>query len=112
MNNAREIKKVYKRLNGLIRIAEKKQVHGGEIDKIVGKQVERNVKMAKRIIGEEIVECEHCEYYYELPDAIDCGHISLETASNMLREGATGYCSLLNIGTFTNGYCHMAERKR
>ena len=112
MNNMRELKKVYKRIGGLVRIAEKKQTHGGEIDKIVGRQVERNLKMVKRIISEEIVECGCCEYYYELPDAIDCGHISLETASDMLREGTTGYCSLMNIGTFTSGYCHMAEKRR
>lgn len=106
------MKRVYLRIGGLVRIARERQAKGSEIDKIVGKQVERNLKMVKRIISEEVIECSGCKFYCELPNAIDDGHISLEAASKMLKEGATGYCLLLKFGTSECGYCHMAERKR
>jgi hypothetical protein len=105
------MKRLNKRLGGLIRIAEKKQAHGGEIDKIVGRQVERNLKMVRRIIAEEIIECRNCEFCWEFPDAIDEGHLSLQTASEMYAAGAECWCGLLKFGTTREGYCHMAARR-
>ena len=106
------MKRVYLRIGGLVRIAKERQAKGSEIDKIVGKQVERNLKMVKRIISEEVIECEKCKFYGKFEDAIDFGLISLEAVSRMREEGATGYCLLLKFGTSECGYCHMAERKR
>ena len=49
------MKKLFIRINGLLHIAEKREKRGSEIDKIVGRQVARNLKMVKKIIKEEIV---------------------------------------------------------
>lgn len=46
------MQKIIKRINGLIKIARKRQENENEQDKLIGKQVERNLKMVKKIIGE------------------------------------------------------------
>ncbi len=43
---------LFKRIDGLIKIARKRQENENEQDKLIGKQVERNLKMVKKIIGE------------------------------------------------------------
>lgn len=48
------MEKVFRRINGLIRIAQKRQQSDNEIDKLIGRQVERNLKMVKKIVAEEI----------------------------------------------------------
>lgn len=50
------MEKVFRRINGLIRIAQKRQQSDNEIDKLIGRQVERNLKMVKKIVAEEIKE--------------------------------------------------------
>ena len=106
------MKNVQRRINGLIRIAEKRQSKGSEIDKIVGKQVERNLKMARRIVEEEIITCNYCVHKREFTDAIDNDLLTLEKASIMYREGAECWCSLLQLGIPKKGFCHLAELDR
>ena len=105
----KNIKNATKRINGLIRIAQKRQENGSEYDKLIGRQVERNLKMAKKIICEEIICCAACKHRRDLPDAIDEGIVSYEEACVMFADGADCVCGLLVIGMQNGSYCSFAE---
>ena len=104
------MKNIIKRIDGLIHIAEKRQMRGSELDKAIGRQVERNLRMAKRIIYEEITTCKDCKYGVEFPQAIDENIVSFLEANKMYCEGADCLCSLLVIGTQNDGYCSRGEK--
>ena len=105
----KNIKNAMKRINGLIRIAQKRQEKGSETDKLIGRQVERNLKMAKKIICQEIICCAACKHRRSVPEAVDEGLVSYEEASDMFREGADCVCGLLVIGMQNGSYCSFAE---
>lgn len=105
----KNIKTAMKRINGLIRIAQKRQEKGSDTDKLIGRQVERNLKMAKKIIGEEIICCAACKHRRSVPEAIDEGLVSYEEASDMFREGADCVCGLLVIEVQNGSYCSFGE---
>lgn len=94
----------------MIHIAEKRQTRGSELDKVIGRQIERNLRMAKRIIYEEITTCQNCKYGMEFPQAIDENMVSFPEANKMYCEGADCLCSLLVIGTQNDGYCSRGEK--
>lgn len=106
------MKKIMKRINGMIRIAQKRQESSqNEVDKLIGRQVERNLKMVKRIIGEEIVQCGQCKYFASANDALECGYINETTAEIMERE-SRGFCTFYtkSFKIPTYGFCHAGER--
>lgn len=104
------MKNVIKRIDGLIHIAEKRQTRGSELDKVIGRQIERNLRMTKRIIYEEITTCKDCKYGVEFPQAIDENIVSFLKANEMYCAGADRLCSLLVIRTQNDGYCSRGEK--
>ena len=103
------MQKLIRRINGLIRIARKRQENGSEQDKLIGRQVERNLKMVKKIIGEEITWCANCKYRMEFEEAMEENLVSPTEASEMYVEGAECVCGLLVIGMKNSGYCSFGE---
>lgn len=103
------MQKLIRRINGLIRIARKRQENGSEQDKLIGRQVERNLKMVKKIIGEEITFCATCKYRMEFEEAMEENLVSPTEASEMYVEGAECVCGLLVIGMKNSGYCSFGE---
>lgn len=106
------MKKIMKRINGMIRIAQKRQESSqNEVDKLIGRQVERNLKMAKRIIGEEIVQCGQCKHFASANDTVECGYLDEAAAEDMEKENR-GFCTLYatSFKTPTDGFCHNGER--
>lgn len=104
------MKTIIKRIDGLIRIAKRRQDNGSDLDKTIGRQLERNLRMTKRIIYEEITTCQSCKYGMEFPQAIDENLVSFLEANEMCCEGAERLCSLLVIGTKNDGYCSRGEK--
>ena len=104
------MKTIIKRIDGLIRIAKRRQENGNELDKTIGRQLERNLRMAKRIIFEEITTCQNCKYGIEFSQEIDENMVSFLEANEMHCEGADRLCSLLVIGTQNDGYCSRGEK--
>ena len=104
------MKNVIKRIDGLIRIARRRQENGSDLDKTIGRQLERNLRMTKRIIYEEITTCQNCKYGIEFPQAIDENTVSFLKANEMYCAGADRLCSLLVIGTQNDGYCSRGEK--
>lgn len=88
------MERLMKRINGLIYIAQKRQVNDSEVGKTIGRQVERNLKMAKKIIGEEIVTCQYCAYAKESSEIKNYGY----------------KCELSNQYERANDYCSRGER--
>ena len=54
------MKRIINSIDRFIGIAEKREEGPGEVDKIVGRQVARNLKMVRKIITEEITCCGEC----------------------------------------------------
>ena len=104
------MKNVIKRIDGLIHIAKRRQENGNESDKTIGRQLERNLRMVKRIIYEEITTCQSCKHGMEFSQAIDDNLVSFLEANEMYCEGADRLCSLLVIGTKNDGYCSRGEK--
>ena len=104
------MKTIIKRIDGLIRIAKRRQENGNELDKTIGRQLERSLRMAKRIIFEEITTCQNCKYGIEFSQAIDENMVSFPEANEMYCEGADRLCSLLVIGSKNDGYCSRGEK--
>lgn len=104
------MKNIIKRIDGLIRIAKKRQENGSDLDKTISRQLERNLRMVKRIVYEEITTCKDCKYGIEFPQAIDENLVSFLEANEMYCEGADCLCSLLVIGTQNDGYCSRGEK--
>ena len=104
------MKTIIKRIDGLIRIAKRRQENGNELDKTIGRQLERSLRMAKRIIFEEITTCQNCKYGIEFSQAIDENMVSFPEANEMYCEGAARLCSLLVIGSKNDGYCSRGEK--
>lgn len=104
------MQKLIKRIDGLIRIARKRQENGGEQDKLIGRQVERNLKMVKKIIGEELTFCANCKYRMEFDEAMEENLVSPTETSEMFAEGADCVCGLLVIGMANSGYCSFGEK--
>lgn len=96
---------IFVRINGLIRIAEKREAKGGEIDKIVGRQVCRNLKMAKKIIKEEICICQQCVDYIPPEEAEKAGYIS-----EMYGE-PVGYCPKHKRAAINTDFCSWGQKK-
>ena len=105
------MKKVFIRINGLLHVAEKREQRGGEIDKIVGRQVARNLKMVKKIIKEEIVHCGQGREFASAQDSVECGYICSGVAE-LLESRGEGYCTYKNRNDIVpiNGFCHRGER--
>lgn len=106
------MKKIMKRINGMIRIAQKRQKSSqNEADKLIGRQVERNLKMVKRIIGEEIVQCGQCKHFASANAALECGYLD-EAAAEAIEKENRGFCTLYanSFKTTTDGFCHAGER--
>lgn len=101
---------LFKRIDGLIRIARKRQENENEQDKLIGKQVERNLKMVKKIIGEEITFCASCKHRRSFEEAIEENIVSYQEAKEMFAEGADCVCGLLVIEKANSGYCSFGER--
>lgn len=101
---------LFKRIDGLIRIAHKRQENENEQDKLIGRQVERNLKMVKKIIGEEITWCANCKYRMEFEEAMEENLVSPTEASEMYAEDAECVCGLLVIGMKNSGYCSFGEK--
>lgn len=53
--------RVTKRINGLLKTAEKMEHSNSYIDQLSGRRIRRNLKMVTRILREEIVLCKDCE---------------------------------------------------
>jgi len=104
------MQKLIKRINGLIKIARKRQEADNEQDKLIGRQVERNLKMVKKIIGEELTFCATCKHRRSFEEAIAENIVSCQEACNMFAEGAECVCGLLVIGMKNYGYCSFGER--
>lgn len=103
------MERLIKRINGLIRIAEKRQKRS-ELDKAIGLAMERGLRIVKQIIFEEITPCEACKYKAEFPQAIDEGFITFLEANKMYCEGAECLCCLFGIGTGHDDYCSRGEK--
>lgn len=105
------MKKVFIRINGLLHIAEKREQRGNEIDKIIARQVTRNLKMVKKILKEEIVQCGQCREFASPQDAVECGYVCSGVAE-LLESREEGYCTYKNRNDIVplNGYCHRGER--
>ncbi len=101
---------LFKRINGLIKIARKRQENGNEQDKLIGRQVERNLKMVKKIIGYELTFCANCKYRMEFDEAMEENLVSPTEASEMFAEGADCVCGLLVIGMKHSEYCSFGEK--
>ena len=101
---------LFKRIDGLIKIARKRQENENEQDKLIGRQVERNLKMVKKIIGEELTFCAACKHGRSFEEAIVENLVSPTEASEMFAEGVECVCGLLVIGTKKTGYCSFGER--
>lgn len=101
---------LFKRIDGLIRIARKRQENENEQDKLIGRQVERNLKMVKKIIGEEITFCAACKHSRSFNEAIEENLVSCQEASEMFAADAECVCGLLVIGMKHSGYCSYGER--
>ena len=86
---------LFKRIDGLTRIARKRQENGGEQDKI---------------IGEELTFCANCKYRMEFDEAMEENLVSPTEASEMFAEGADSVCGLLVIGMANSGYCSFGEK--
>lgn len=104
------MQKLIRRIDGLVRIARKRQETGNEQDKIIGRQVERNLKMVKKIIGEELTFCAACEHRRSFEEAIEENLVSCQEANEMFAEGADCVCGLLVIGMKHSGYCSYGEK--
>lgn len=83
------MQKIIKRINGLIKIARKRQESGGAMDKIIGRQVERNLKMVKKIIGEELTFCAACKHRRSFEEAIEENIVSYQEAKEMFAKART-----------------------
>lgn len=105
------MKKIFIRINGLLHLAEKRARHDNAIDKIVARQVIRNLKMVKKIIAEEIVQCGQCRDFASPQDSVECGYICSGVAE-LLESRGEGYCTYKNRNDIVplNGYCHRGER--
>ena len=103
------MKRIMGRMNGLIRIAKKRQEKGSEIDKLVGRQIERNLKMAKRIIGEEIVCCQDCICCITLDCAVEIGEITKEEAERYQTENQC-LCLRYKRPKKLSDFCSEGER--
>lgn len=86
------MKKIMGRINGLIRIAEKREKKGTEMDRLIGRQVARNLKMVKKIIGEEIVCCPECLSFVSIDDLLQEGSIGRFEADLAEKQGNAGMC--------------------
>ena len=104
------MQKLIRRIDGLIRIAHKRQENENEQDKLIGRQVERNLKMVKKIIGEKITWCANCKYRMEFEEAMEENLVSPTEASEMYAEDAECVCGLLVIGMKNSGYCSFGEK--
>lgn len=105
------MEKVFKRINGLLHIAEKREQRGSEIDKLIGRQVVRNLKMVKKILKEEIVHCSQCVEFSAPEDAVACGYIC-DGVAELLESRGVGYCTYKNRNDIVplNGHCHRGVR--
>ena len=101
---------LFKRIDGLIRIARKRQESDNEQDKLIGRQVERNLKAVKKIIGEEITFCAACKHSRSFDEAIEENLVSCQEASEMFAADAECVCGLLVIGMKYSGYCSFGEK--
>lgn len=100
---------LFKRINGLIRIAEKREESQNATDKLIGRQVARNLKMAKKIIGEEIVFCGECIRSVDIKDAVDRGYITSHIALEV--EGTyDGFCPTNNNLIKATDFCSRGKR--
>lgn len=101
------MEKLFRRINGLVHIAEKREKSKNEVDRLVGRQILRNLKMVKRIIGEEIVQCGQCRDYCSPYAAAEQGYIP-EGIAELLAHRKEGYCTYKNRNDIVplNGYCH------
>lgn len=54
------MRRIIKSIDRFIEIAERREQGPGEVDKIVGRQVSRNLKMVRKVITEEITCCGEC----------------------------------------------------
>ena len=104
------MQKLIRRINGLIKIARKRQESDNEQEKLIGRQVERNLKMVKKIIGKEITFCAACKHSRSFDEAIEENLVSFQEASEMFAAGAECVCGLLVIGMKHSGYCSYGER--
>ena len=96
-------------MNGLIRIAKKRQEKGSEIDKLVGRQIERNLKMVKRIIGEEITCCQDCICCIPLDYAAEIGELTEEEAESYQKE-SEGLCLKYKKPKLLSDFCSEGEK--
>ena len=97
------MQKLIRRINGLIKIARKRQESDNEQEKLIGRQVERNLKMVKKIIGEEITWGANCKHRTSFEEAIEENLISFKEGREMFAEGAECVCGLLVIGMKNSG---------
>lgn len=104
------MQKLIRRINGLIKIARKRQKSDNEQEKLIGRQVERNLKMVKKIIGEELTFCAACKHRRSFEEAIEENIVSYQEAKEMFAEGADCVCGLLVIGKANSGYCSFGEK--
>ena len=109
------MKKIMGRINGLIRIAEKREKKGTEMDRLIGRQVARNLKMVKKIIGEEIVCCPECLSFVSIEDLLEEDGIGREEAELAVEQGNAGMCIIdgdAGDGKFVRGcdFCSFGIR--
>lgn len=107
------MKKIMGRINGLIRVAEKRMERGSEVDRLVGRQIMRNLKMVKRILGEEIVCCPDCLSFIEIDDLVERGFATELEVEKAREQGNAGMCILDDAGRFARAcdYCAWGNRR-
>lgn len=106
--------KIMGRINGMKKKAERRAKNGTEIDKIVCRQVLRNLSLAKKIIGEEIVTCEHCLSFVDMDELIRQGAITSTEAEAEETLGNAGMCLLDRYVKYVrlNDYCSFGTRDK
>lgn len=93
------MKKIQEKIAWLQKIAECRMRQEDETDRLIGKQVSRNLKMVEAVIEDRIVCCEKCIMYESLEQLIEEGFISSTIAD---REEAIG----------NDGMCIMEEQRK
>lgn len=105
------MKNIMGRISGIIRSADRKMKRG-EIGVEAFKEVRRDLKLAQKIIFEEIVTCDRCLPMVPMDELLQLGKITEKEAEAERILGNVGMCVLERYVKYVRGcdYCSFGAK--
>ena len=105
------MEKIIGRISGIIRAADRK-LKRGEIGAEAYKEVRRDLKLAQKIILEEIVTCDRCLSLVPMDELVQFGKITEKEAEAEEILGNIGMCVLDRYVKYVRGcdYCSFGVK--